>query len=170
MGIASSQLRQIYVDGTIADATQHLAIALRLQTTQEAVQQGLYLVLRPAEEGACPRIEERVGPRHRGRRLLRDLVAQVLDQDLVGALVQHREPVASDEHGRGAAAPLGVLQDKPQLNSAFLSHQRAGISGQQCSAAFEQNGGEKKAAKSFRLKPSVPAGTCAQVMYQGLTW
>lgn len=38
-----------------------------------------------------------------------DLVLQVTDLDLVGALVQHREAVARNEHCRGAQPPLRLL-------------------------------------------------------------
>ena len=99
--------------------------ACRQRRGQSIKSSQAYLVLRPAKEGACPRVEQRVSPRHGGGRLLCDLVAQVLDQDLVAALVQHRKPVAGDEHGGGATAPLGVLRDKPRPNSALLSLQRA---------------------------------------------
>lgn len=37
------------------------------------------------------------------------LVLQVADLDLVGALVQHRKPVAGDEHRRGAQTTLRLL-------------------------------------------------------------
>jgi hypothetical protein len=37
------------------------------------------------------------------------LVLQVADLDLVGALVQHRKPVAGDKHSRGTQATLRLL-------------------------------------------------------------
>ena len=72
-----------------------------------------HLVFRAAEQGAGPGIEDGVRRRSGGRcALLSDLVLQVLDEQLVGALVQHCKAVARDEHCRAAHTPLWILSNR----------------------------------------------------------
>ena len=80
------------------------------------------LVLGAAEQGAGACVEDGIAARDGGGDLLGDLVAQVLDQDLVAGLVQHGKAVARDEDRRVARAPLGILQTVFALvNSQELS-------------------------------------------------
>ena len=70
----------------------------------------MHLVVGPADEGASASVEDGVGGGAGTGHLLGDLVAQVLDQNLVAALVEHREPVAGDENGRAARPALRLLR------------------------------------------------------------
>lgn len=56
-----------------------------------------HLVLRAAQQGASACIEDGICSGTRGRSLLCDLVAQVLDHNLVTSLVQHSKAVASNK-------------------------------------------------------------------------
>lgn len=75
------------------------------------------LVLGAAEQHAGAGVEHRVGGRAGRRALLGHLVAQVLDQQLPSALVQHRKAVARDEHRRRADAALGLLRPESKLQA-----------------------------------------------------
>ena len=59
----------------------------------------MYLVFRPAQQHAGASIEYGVGGGAGGGSLFGNLVAQVLDDDLVAALVQHGKAVACNEDG-----------------------------------------------------------------------
>ena len=85
----------------------HTLETLSLIKTRETL--SAHLVLCATEQRASAGIEERIRAWDRRGRLLGDLVAQVLDQDLISALVQHREAIARDEHRRGPATTLGLL-------------------------------------------------------------
>ena len=56
-----------------------------------------YLVLRAAQQGAGAGIEDGICGGARGGSLLGDLIVQVLDHNLVAALVQHGKAVAGYE-------------------------------------------------------------------------
>lgn len=79
-------------------------LLLKSRETQSA-----YLVLCAAEQSASAGVEEGVRAWDRRGCFLGDLVAQVLDQDLIGALVQHRKSIARNKDRRGPAAPFGLL-------------------------------------------------------------
>ncbi len=57
-----------------------------------------HLVLRAAQQGASACIEDGICSGTRGRSLLSDLIAQVLDHNLVASLVQHSKAVAGNEN------------------------------------------------------------------------
>lgn len=57
-----------------------------------------YLVLRAAQQGASASVEDGICSGTRGRSLLGDLIAQVLDHNLVASLVQHSKAVAGNEN------------------------------------------------------------------------
>lgn len=56
-----------------------------------------YLVLRAAQQGASASVEDGVCGSTRGGSLLGDLIVQVLDHNLVAALVQDSKAVARNE-------------------------------------------------------------------------
>lgn len=99
-----------------------------------------HLVFRAAQQGACAGVEDGVRGRSRRRgALLGDLVLQVLDEQLVGAFVQHCKAVARDENRRTPHAPLWILATRkkqqhsdmksgdmqPSLMDICLGHQAA---------------------------------------------
>ena len=84
---------------------------------------GSDLVLRAAEQSTGASIEDGVGGGSGGARaLLGDLVLQVLDEQHVAALVQHRKPVARYEHSRAAHIPLALLYVQHQAVQTRTCH------------------------------------------------
>ena len=70
----------------------------RLTSLHALTKRCTHLVLGATDEGASASVENGIGGRGCTRGLLGDLVAQVLDQDLIRALVQHCEAIPRDEH------------------------------------------------------------------------
>ncbi len=71
-----------------------------------------HLFFRSTEQQPGAGVEDGVRGGQRRCDLLGDLVPEVFDDDLVGALVQDGKPVAGDEDGRVAEASFGVLRMK----------------------------------------------------------
>eukprot|EP00959_Pyramimonas_sp_CCMP1952_P170108 3553886-Pyramimonas_sp.AAC.1 len=71
---------------------------------------GAHLVVGAAEKAAGSSVEDGIGGSAGGGALLGHFVAQILDDNLVGGLVQDSEAVASDEDRTRARAALGVLR------------------------------------------------------------
>jgi len=118
--------RLVVTPDDVLEGARHVQLGHRLPLLHVEERDAL---LRPQQQAAGARRVDRVGARVRRLHLLRHLVLEVLDQDLL-VLVEHSEALARDEDGGGAepalalgAARLGaaaVLRHLVQLVRASL--------------------------------------------------